>query len=58
MKLIAVYAVLVALGETVAFGLGEFIEVTYPSASLLAFLAMTFMMLWAAWVVAVRVTGN
>lgn len=56
MKLIAIYAVLVVLGETAVVGLGEVVEVTYPSASLLTFLAMFFSMLWLAWIVALRLT--
>lgn len=49
MKLLAVYSVLVAVGEAVAVGLGELVELTYPSASLLAFLGLFFLMLWVAW---------
>ena len=52
------YAVLAAAGIATAIGLGEIVEVTYPSASLLAFMGLFFVMLWLAWVAAVRVTGN
>jgi hypothetical protein len=58
MKLIVVYAILAALGVAVAIGLGEIVEVTYPSASLLAFMGLFFVMLGVAWVAAVRVTGG
>jgi hypothetical protein len=56
MKLLAVYAILVAVGEGVAVGLGELIELTYPSASLLGFLGLFFRMLWVAWRGALLVT--
>jgi hypothetical protein len=49
MKLLAVYTILVAIGEAVAVGLGEIIELTFPDASLLAFLGQFFLMLWVAW---------
>lgn len=58
MKLIAVYAVLAAAGIAVAIGLGEIVETTYPSASLVSFMGLFFLMLGLAWVAAVRVTGN
>ena len=58
MKLIVVYAILAAAGIATAIGLGEIVEVTYPSASLLAFMGFFFIMLWVAWVAAVRVTGD
>ena len=58
MKLMVVYVFFAAIGEAMAVGLGEIVELTYPSASLLTFLGLFFVMLWAAWVVAVRVTGN
>jgi hypothetical protein len=58
MKLIVVYAILAAAGIAAAIGLGEIVEVTYPSASLLAFMGLFFVSLGVAWVAAVRVTGN
>ena len=58
MKLLVVYSVLVALGEALAVGVGEIVELTYPSASLLSFLAMFFAMLGVAWIAALRLTGD
>ena len=58
MKLIVVYAVLATAGIAAAIGLGEIVEVTYRSASLLAFMGLFFLMLGVAWVAAVRVTGG
>ena len=49
MKLLAVYTILVAIGESIAVGLGEIVELTFPDASLLAYLALFFLMLWVAW---------
>jgi uncharacterized membrane protein YkvI len=58
MKLLAVYTILVALGEAAAVGIGELVELTYPSASLLTFLALFFAMLWVSWRAALRLTGD
>ncbi len=59
MKLIVVYAILAAAGIAAAIGLGEIVEVTYPSASLRG-LPWHFSSpcCGLAWVTAVRVTGN
>lgn len=49
MTLLAVHTILVAVGEAVAIGLGEIIELTFPNASLLTFLGLFFLMPWVAW---------
>ncbi len=56
MVLIAVYAVLTIAGTVCAYLLGLVVERNAPSASLLVFLAMYFLVLWFSWIVAVRVT--
>jgi hypothetical protein len=56
MSLLIVYVVLVIAGDLVAYLLGLFIEREVPAASLPAFLAMYFLFLWVAWVIAVRLT--
>jgi hypothetical protein len=58
MKLLAVYTLLVVLGEAAAVGVGELVEIAYPSASLLTFLGLFFVMLWVAWRGALRLTGD
>lgn len=57
MKLLAVYTILVFASEAAAIGIGEVVELTYPKASLLTFLALFFLMLWLAWRAALRVTN-
>jgi cation transporter-like permease len=56
MSLLIVYVVLVIAGDFVAYFIGLGIERTVPAASLPAFLAMYFLLLWVAWVIAVRIT--
>jgi uncharacterized membrane protein YfcA len=56
MSLLIVYVVLVIAGDVVAYLLGLVIEREVPAASLPAFLAMYFLFLWVAWVIAVRIT--
>ena len=46
----------VIAGDVVAYLLGLVIEREVPAASLPAFLAMYFLFLWVAWVIAVRIT--
>jgi uncharacterized membrane protein YkvI len=58
MKLLAIYAILVVVGEAAAIGLGELVEMTYPNLSLTAFLALFFLMLWLAWRIALRITAD
>ncbi len=56
MSLLIVYVALVITGDFVANFIGLVIERTVPIASLPAFLAMYFLFLWVAWLIAVRVT--
>jgi hypothetical protein len=56
MSLLIVYVVLVITGDLVAYALGLVIERNLPAASLPSFLAMYFLFLWVAWVIAVRIT--
>ena len=56
MSLLIVYVGLVIAGDVVAYLLGLVIEREEPAASLTAFLAMYFLFLWVAWVIAVRIT--
>jgi hypothetical protein len=56
MSLLIVYVVLVIAGDLVAYLFGLVIEREVPAASLPAFLAMYFLFLWVAWVIAVRIT--
>jgi hypothetical protein len=43
-------------GDFVAYLIGLVIERNLPAASLPAFLAMYFVFLWVAWLIAVRIT--
>ena len=56
MSLLVVYVVLMIIGDLVAYIIGLVIERNVPAASLPAFLAMYFLFLWVAWVIAVRIT--
>ena len=56
MSLLVVYVVLMITGDFVAYLIGLVIEQNVPAASLPAFLAMYFLFLWVAWVIAVRIT--
>jgi hypothetical protein len=57
MSLLAVYVGLMIVGDLIAYLIGLVIERTIPGASLPAFLAMYFLFLWVAWVIAVRITA-
>ena len=57
MSLLIVYLALMIAGDFVAYLIGLVIERTFPAASLPAFLAMYFLFLWIAWIIAVRVTA-
>ena len=57
MALLAVYVALVIVGDLIAYAIGLVIERTVPAASLPAFLALYFLFLWIAWVIAVRITA-
>jgi hypothetical protein len=56
MSLLIVYVALMISGDFVAYLIGLAIEREAPAASLPAFLAMYFLFLWVAWVIAVRIT--
>jgi hypothetical protein len=58
MKLLIVYAILVVVGGAAAIGVGEVVELMYPSASLLSFLGAFFLMLGGTWYGAVLLTGG
>jgi hypothetical protein len=56
MWLIAVYLVLMVIGDFSAYLIGRTVEGAWPEASLPVFLALYFLFLWLAWVLAVRLT--
>jgi integral membrane sensor domain MASE1 len=56
MKLIAFYVVFVLIGELIAYFVGRGAEQWWPAASLPVFLSCFFLVFWAAWRLAVRVT--
>lgn len=55
MKLLVVYIVFVAIGEAIAYVAGRTVEFWSPATSLPVFLSLFFLMLWAAWRLAVKV---
>ena len=57
MWLLIVYLALMMAGDFVAYLVGLVVERTVPAASLPVFLAMYFLLLWVAWVIAVRITA-
>jgi hypothetical protein len=57
MTLLIVYVVLMIAGDLLAYFIGLGIEKVAPAASLPAFLAMYFLFLWFAWIIAVRITA-
>ncbi len=57
MQIIAVYVVLVVIGEFGAYLVGRAVEQWSPGASLPVFLACFFAVFAVAWVVAVRLTA-
>lgn len=56
MKLIAYYVGFVLIGDAMAYSIGRSVEHWSPTASLPVFLACFFIVFWAAWRLAVRVT--
>jgi hypothetical protein len=56
MKLIAVYVVLVLIGELIAYAVGRSVEHWSESWSLPVFLTLFFVVFWGAWRLAVRMT--
>ena len=57
MQLIAYYLVFMVIGDILAYGIGYAVESAFGSgASFVVFLALYFLFLWIAWLIAVRVT--
>ena len=57
MKLLATYVVFVLIGEGIAYTVGRSVEHWSQAASLPVFLACFFIVFWAAWRLAVRITA-
>jgi hypothetical protein len=55
-QLIAYYVVFVVAGDVADYLIGLVVEQIWPQASLVIFLALYFLFLWLAWLLAVRVT--
>jgi hypothetical protein len=55
MKLLVVYIVFVLVGEAIAYFAGRTVEIWSPATSLPVFLSFFFLVLWAAWRLAVKV---
>src|SRR5262249_2417895 len=58
MTLLLYYVALVFAFDLVAVAIGSPIERTWPAASLPAFIAMYFLILWAAWMLPVRLPAS
>lgn len=56
MKLIACYIAMLLVADVVAVLLCLWIETIWPTVSMPIFIALYFLILWVAWVAAVRVT--
>ena len=56
MRLIAVYCILVAIGEVITFFLGLIVEQVIPSFSMLIYMLMFFGVLWGGWPISVYIT--
>jgi hypothetical protein len=56
MQLIAYYLVFMITGDLLDYFIGLVVERIWPSASMTIFLALYFLFLWLAWVLAVWVT--
>jgi hypothetical protein len=57
MRLIAIYCIVVAIGEVITFGLGLIVERFVPgSLSMLIYMAMFFAVLWGGWPLSVQLT--
>ena len=57
MQLLAVYVVLVVVGEFGAYLIGRSVEHWSEAASLPVFLACFILVFWIAWILAVRLTA-
>jgi len=56
LKLIAVYVIIVIIGELIAYAIGLTVEQWSATASLPVFLTLFFFVFWAGWKLAVRLT--
>ena len=57
MKLLLVFLITLAIGQTLSIGLGLLVERQWsPHAGLVTFIAAYFTMFWVAWRLAVRIT--
>jgi hypothetical protein len=56
MRLIAVYILLVAVGDVLTYAIGRGVEQVSPATSLPVFLSCFFLVFWGAWRLAVRLT--
>jgi hypothetical protein len=57
MRLLLVFLITLAIGQSISIGLGLLVERHWsPYAGLVTFIALYFAMFWLAWRVAVRVT--
>ncbi len=56
MNLIAVYVVLVLIGDGIAYAIGRTVEHWSASMSLPVFLACFFVVFWGAWRLAIKLT--
>jgi hypothetical protein len=57
MRLLLVFLIVLAIGQSISIGLGLLVERHWsPYAGLVTFIACYFAMFWVAWRVAVRVT--
>ncbi|MEA2947733.1 MAG: hypothetical protein QOI40_3063 [Alphaproteobacteria bacterium] len=56
MALMFYYVGFMVAGDVVDYFIGLFVERIWPEASLLTFLALYFVSLWIAWLLAVKVT--
>ena len=57
MWLLTTYIGLALIGNAIIYFIGLAIERTFPAASLLVYLVMFFLVLWAAWLCAVKITA-
>jgi hypothetical protein len=55
-QLIAYYVAFVMVGDIADYLIGLVVEQIWPQASLVIFLALYFLFLWLAWLLAVKVT--
>lgn len=57
MKLLLVFLITLAIGQSISIGLGLLVErQTTPYTGLITFIAAYFLMFWVAWRIAIRVT--